>query len=243
MPVQPHLLVEEGELPAVAVMPGDPGRVERIADRCESVETLTRNREYAVVRARYEDTPLTLCSTGIGCPSAAIALEELANVGVDTFLRVGTTGALQADLDVGDRVIATAAAKNEGTTRRYEAVEYPAVASHDVVTALRESAEDNGVDARLGPIASDDAYYAETEEYVADWEDAGLISVEMEAAVIFTLARRRGHRAGAICTVDGNLVRGTQKGVDTDDTELPSAAHEGVGEAIDVALEAATRLA
>ncbi|MFD1565668.1 nucleoside phosphorylase [Haloarchaeobius amylolyticus] len=242
MPTQPHLLVDEGELTDIALIPGDPGRVDRIADHCDEAETIAENREYKVVNATYEGRELTICSTGIGCPSAAIAIEEMANVGVETFLRVGTTGALQSDIEIGDMVVATGAAKNEGTTKRYEAVEYPAVPDYDALSALVDAAQANDEDVHVGPIASDDAFYAETGDTVADWEDAGLLAVEMEAAAVFSLARRKGLRAGAICTVDGNLVEGTQKGTDTDDDELPDKAKNNVGRAIDITLEAARTL-
>ncbi|ELZ07555.1 nucleoside phosphorylase [Natrialba aegyptia] len=242
MGTQPHLLVEEGDLTDIALVPGDPGRVDRIADHCDESETVAQNREYKVVNATYEGRELTICSTGIGCPSAAIAVEELANVGVETFVRVGTTGALQSGIEIGDMIVANGAAKNEGTSKRYEDVSYPAVPSYDVLSSLVDSAEANDEAVHVGPIASDDAYYAETDAYITDWEDAGLLAVEMEAASIFTLARRKGLRAGAICTVDGNLVEGTQKGTDTEDDELPEKAKNNVGRAIDIALEAATDL-
>ncbi|ELY51472.1 nucleoside phosphorylase [Natronorubrum bangense] len=242
MATQPHLLVDEGDLTDRVLIPGDPGRVDRIASHCDDAETVAENREYKVVNAMYEGQELTICSTGIGCPSAAIAIEELANVGVETFIRVGTTGALQSDIEIGDMVVATGAAKNEGTTKRYEAVEYPAVPDYDVLSALVDSAEANDEDVHVGPIASDDAYYAESEAAVADWEAAGLLAVEMEAAAVFSLARRKGLRAGAICTVDGNLVEGTQKGTDTEDDELPEKAKNNVARAIDIALEAVIEL-
>ena len=242
MATQPHLLVDDGDLADIALIPGDPGRVDRIADHCDEAETVAQNREYKVVNATNEGRELTICSTGIGCPSAAIAIEELANVGVETVIRVGTTGALQSDIEIGDMVVATGAAKNEGTSKRYEAVEYPAVPEYDVLSALVDSAKANGEDVHVGPIATDDAYYAETESAVDDWEAAGLLAVEMEAAAVFSLARRRGLRAGAICTVDGNLVEGTQKGVDTEDDELPEKAKNNVGRAIDIALTAAAEL-
>ncbi|SFS68272.1 nucleoside phosphorylase [Halostagnicola kamekurae] len=242
MATQPHLLVDEGDLTDIALIPGDPGRVDRIASHCDDAETIAQNREYKVVNASYEGRELTICSTGIGCPSAAIAIEELANVGVETFVRVGTTGALQSDIEIGDMIVATGAAKNEGTSKRYEAVEYPAVPDYDVLSALVDSAEANDEDVHVGPIASDDAYYAETDAAVDDWEAAGLLAVEMEAAAVFSLARRKGLRAGAICTVDGNLVEGTQKGTDTEDDELPEKAKNNVGRAIDLSLEAATTL-
>jgi uridine phosphorylase len=257
MAKQPHLLVEEGDVHDLAFVPGDPGRVERIADHCEESTVVAENREYKLVNATYEGRDLTICSTGIGAPSATIAVEELAAVGVETFVRVGTTGALQSDIEIGDMVVATGAAKDEGTTKRYETVEYPAVPDYDVLSALVDSAEANEERAagtaadgasgdaasrvHVGPITTDDAFYAETDEYVDDWEEAGLLAVEMEAAAIFTLARRRGLRAGAICTVDGNLVEGTQKG-ETEDEELPPKARNNVERAIRISLDAATQL-
>jgi uridine phosphorylase len=246
MAKQPHLLVEPGELADVALIPGDPGRVDRIAGHCTDVREVAHNREYKVVNATYEDTPLTVCSTGIGCPSATIAVEELAAVGVDTVIRVGTIGALQPDIAVGDMVVATGAAKDEGTSKRYESVSYPAVPDYDVLSALVDAAEttEAGGDGtvHVGPIATDDAFYAETDAVVEDWEAAGLLAVEMEAAAVFSVARRKGLRSGAICTVDGNLVTGTQKG-ETDDEELPEAARNNVERAIDITLEAVTDLA
>ncbi len=238
---QPHLLVEPGDLNDVALLPGDPGRVERIADHCEESEVVSENREYKVVNAVYEGTELTICSTGIGCPSAAIAVEELSRVGVETFIRVGTTGALQAEIDIGDMVVATGAAKEEGTSKRYESATYPAVPDYRVLSSLVDAAEGNGEDVHVGPIVSDDAFYAETDEHIEDWEDAGLQCVEMEAATIFALARRKGLAAGAICTVDGNLVLGTQKGA-TGEDELPEKAKNNVERAIAISLDAAASL-
>ncbi|WP_338729705.1 nucleoside phosphorylase [Haladaptatus sp. DJG-WS-42] len=241
MAKQPHLLVSEGDVTDIALIPGDPGRVDRIAKQCENVELVAENREYKVVNAEFEGRELTICSTGIGCPSAAIAVEELSRVGVETFIRVGTTGALQEGIEIGDMIVATGAAKNEGTSKRYEDVEFPAVPDYDVLTELVNAAEANDEDVHVGPIASDDAFYAETDEFVNAWEAANLLSVEMEAAAVFTLARRKGLRAGAICTVDGNLVEGTQKG-ETEGEELPDKAKNNVERAIRIALTATTSL-
>ena len=242
MGTQPHLLVGEGDLTDIALLPGDPGRVDRIATQCDDSEVVAENREYKLVNARYGDRELTICSTGIGAPSASIAAEELAAVGVETFVRVGTCGALQADIDIGDMVVATGAAKDEGTTRRYESPTVPAVPDYEVLSALVEVARDRDESVRVGPVATDDAYYAETEEYVRAWEEAGLLAVEMEAAALFSLARRKGLRAGAICTVDGNLVRGTQKGESEESEELPEKARNNVERAITLSLEATRRL-
>ena len=241
MAKQPHLLVEEGDVNDIALVPGDPGRVERIAAQCDDVETVAENREYKVVNASYEGRELTVCSTGIGCPSAAIAVEELANVGVETFIRVGTIGALQAEIEIGDMIVATGAAKAEGTSKRYESATYPAVPDYGTLTALVDAAEANGEAIHVGPIVSDDAFYNESDEYVTDWNEANLLAIEMEAATVFSLARRRGLAAGAIYTVDGNLVAGTQKGADSDE-ELPEKAKNNVERAIGIALDAASAL-
>ena len=241
MAKQPHLLIEEGDVHETAIIPGDPGRVDRIADLCDDAELVAQNREYKVVNASYEGDPLTICSTGIGCPSAAIAVEELARVGVKNFIRCGTCGALQEGMEIGDMVVATGAAKEEGTSKRYEDAVYPAVPDYDVLSALVDAAEANDEDVHVGPIVSDDAYYNESEENVADWEAANLLAIEMEAATVFALARRKGLQAGAICTVDGNLVAGTQKGADSDD-ELPEKAKDNVERAIRITLNAITSL-
>jgi len=238
---QPHLLVEEGDLTDIALVPGDPGRVDRIAGQCDEHTVVAENREYKVVNATYEDRELTICSTGIGSPSAAIAAEELEAVGVETLIRVGTTGALQHGIEIGDMIVATGAAKDEGTSKRYEDATVPAVPDYEVLSELVEVSTERGEEVHVGPIATDDAYYAETEEYVENWEDAGMLAVEMEAAALFTLARRQGMRAGPICNVDGNLVEGTQKG-ETDDEELPERAKNNVERAITIALEATRRL-
>jgi uridine phosphorylase len=238
---QPHLLVGEGDLTDIALLPGDPGRVDRIASLCDESTVVAENREYKVVNATYEDRELTICSTGIGCPSAAIAIEELHAVGVETVIRVGTTGALQRGIEIGDMVVATGAAKDEGTSKRYESGTLPAVPDYEVLSALVDAAAANDEDVHVGPIATNDAFYAETDEDVEDWEAAGMLAVEMEAAALFSLARRNGMRAGAICTVDGNLVEGTQKG-ETDDEELPEKAKNNVERAIRLSLDATTAL-
>ena len=242
MAKQPHLLLEPGDIHETILVPGDPDRVDRIAAHCSSVEHLSANREYTIVNAEYEGAPVTICSTGIGSPSAAIAIEELATIGAERFIRVGTTGALQAGIATGDMVVATAAAKDEGTTRRYESTTIPAVPDHETLFALITAAEDGDRPIHVGPVVTDDAFYAETDEYVRAWEAAGILAVEMEAAAIFTLARRHGLAAGAILTVDGNLVEGTQKG-ETEDEELPEEASATIDDAIEIALQATHSLA
>lgn len=244
MPTAAHLRVDPGDCADVALLPGDPGRVDRIASHLDDSTPVADNREYRLVNGSYEGRPVTVCSTGVGSPSAAIAVEELHEVGVETVVRVGTIGALQPEIATGDLIVPTAAAKDEGTTKRYESASIPAVATPAIATTIAESARATDATAHVGPIVTDDAFYAETEEYVTDWEAANLLGIEMEAAAIFALARRRGMDAGAICAVDGNLVAGTQKGTNEvpDDEELPDAAREGIDREIQVALDAVADL-
>ena len=221
MAKQPHLLVEEGDVENVALVPGDPGRVDRIAKQCENVEEVAQNREYKVVNATYEGTPLTICSTGIGCPSAAIAVEELARVGVETFVRVGSCGALQPEMAVGDLVITSGAVRQEGTTDEYVREDYPAVADHEVVSALVAAAERLGYDYHVGITMSADSFYtgqgrpgfegfraAGSESLVDDLREANVKNIEMEAATLLTVANVYGLRAGAVCSVYANRVTG-----------------------------------
>lgn len=155
-----------------AILPGDPGRVPKIASQISRISTrLAINREYTSylvdLKIGSEDERLPksisiiIMSTGIGCPSSAIAIEELAKLGVTHFLRVGTAGSLQKHVKLGDIVIATGSVREEGTSKQYVPLEFPAVADHDMVAALRMAAKSLGVDVHLGICHSKDAFYAE----------------------------------------------------------------------------------
>lgn len=234
----PNLLIEPDDVTDRALVPGDPDRVERIAAQCEESTVVAHNREYKIVNATYSGTPLTIASTGVGSPSAAVAIEELSRAGVNRFIRVGTAGGLQEEVKIGDLVVATAAAKFEGTSKRYESAEIPAVPQYELLDSISTRATSTDRPVHRGPIVTDDAFYAETDEYVEDWESANLLAVEMEAAALFTLGRRRGLETGAIVSIDGNLVAGTQKGEGDHEEELPEAADQAVGDAINIALDA-----
>ena len=221
MAKQPHLLVEPGDLNDVALLPGDPGRVDRIAGHCEDSEVVARNREYKLVNATYEGRELTICSTGIGSPSAAIAVEELARVGAGTLVRVGSCGSIVPEAAVGELVITTAAVRQEGTSKEYVREDYPASADHRVVSALVAAAEELGYDYHLGVTCSTDSFYAgqsrpgfegfearDSEANIDDLRQAGVVNFEMEAASILTLASLYGLRAGAVCTVYANRETG-----------------------------------
>jgi len=208
--IQYHLRVAPGDVGRYVFLPGDPDRVLRIAKYLDDVEELVFNREYRTCTGYYKGIKVSATSTGIGCPSAAIAVEELANVGVTHFIRIGSTGALQPEIETGDIIISTGAMKNEGTTKFYVPEGFPAVPDHFLTHALIQSAlelrEQRNYKLHIGLNATDDAFYGETEEYIQKLSELGLLNVEMESAAIFTIAHKRGLKAAMVCGVSGNLV-------------------------------------
>ncbi|ADV65192.1 uridine phosphorylase [Desulfurococcus mucosus] len=236
---QYHLQVKPGDVSRYILLPGDPERVPWIASFWEKSWLVARHREYVTYSGYYKGVFVSATSTGIGAPATAIAVEELARVGGDTFIRVGTTGALRSDIRVGDIVISTGAVRLEGTSRHYVMPEYPAVASYDVVMALVEAADSLGVRYHVGLTASSDSFYVGQErpgfrDYLPPFQ-RGLVSYlrsinvlnfEMEASLIFTLANIYGLRAGAVCAAIAN--RETEEFI----------VNAGVGDAIRVANEA-----
>ncbi len=212
MGIQPHIMCGPGDVAKYVLLPGDPKRAEKIAKFFDDYKLVAEYRQYVTFSGSYKGIPVSVTSTGIGCPAAAIAVEELAKIGAECFIRVGTTGAIQPEIDIGDIVVATAAVRADGTTRAYAPLEYPAVASTNVINSLLKAAEKLGVDVRSGVILTGDAYYAEDMSTMRLWSSLGVLSVEMEAAVIFVLSQIKGLKAGAVLAVDGNIIKGTKKG-------------------------------
>jgi uridine phosphorylase len=212
-----HLRVKPGDVAKYVLLPGDPERVPRIARYWDKAWHVATHREYVTYSGYYKGVFISATSTGIGAPSTAIAIEELARVGAEIFIRVGTTGALRRDIKVGDVIISTGAVRLEGTSRHYVMPEYPAVASYDVVLALIDAAETLGVRYHVGLSASSDSFYVGQErpgfrgylpphqkgliEYL---RSVNVLNFEMEAAVIFVLANIYGLRAGMVCAVVAN---------------------------------------
>lgn len=218
---QYHVEVAPGEVASTVLMPGDTERVDKIVSLWDESEEVANHREYRTVTGTYQGAPISVTSTGIGSPSAAIAVEELADCGVDTFLRVGSCGAIQPDMAVGDLVITSGAVRQEGTSAAYVRESYPAVADHEVVTALVAAAETLEYDYHVGITASTDSFYAGQgragfAEYLPErgtalleeLQGANVKNFEMEAAAITTLANVFGLRAGAVCTVYANRTTG-----------------------------------
>jgi len=219
--VQYHLEVGPGDVASSVLLPGDPERVETIVADWDDYELRGDHREYRTATGSHEGTPISVSSTGIGSPSAAIAVEELARVGAETLLRVGSCGSIVHEASVGDLVITTGAVRQEGTSKEYVREDYPASADHRVVAALVAAAEELGYSYHLGVTCSTDSFYAgqnrpgfdgfEARDGAANVEElrqAGVVNFEMEAASILTLASLYGLRAGAVCTVYANRETG-----------------------------------
>lgn len=237
--LQYHLMVKPGDVAPYVLLPGDPGRVPKIAKYWDEARQVASHREFNTYTGKYKGVPISATSTGIGGPSTAIAVEELLRVGAHTFIRVGTTGSIQRDVKVGDIVITYASVRLEGTSRQYVMIEYPATASPEVVMALIEAAEILGVRYHVGITASTDSFYTGQgrpgfKGYMQSWmkniipdlQAARVLNFEMESATLFTLANIYGARAGMVTAVVANRVTGEM---------IPGAGEE---DAIRVANEA-----
>ena len=155
---QMHIQIKKGDIGRYVILPGDPGRCEKIARYFDEPKQIAQNREYTLWTGKLDGVPVAVCSTGIGGPSAAIALEELVECGADTFIRVGTSGGIVDEVCGGDIVIATAAIRQEGTSREYLPIEFPAAADFSVVSALRDAAVELGLTHHIGVIQSKDSF-------------------------------------------------------------------------------------
>lgn len=211
---QYHLDIVPGDVAESVLLPGDPDRIETIVGTWDHHEQRADHREYRTATGEHDSTPISVTSTGIGAPSTAIAVEELARVGVETLIRVGSCGSIAPQANIGDLVITTAAVRKEGTSTEYVREEYPASADHRVVSALVAAAEELGYTYHLGVTCSTDSFYAgqsragfggfrakDSDKEIEALREAGVINFEMEAASLLTLGNIYGLRAGAVCAV------------------------------------------
>jgi uridine phosphorylase len=214
---QYHISAKAGQVGGYVFLPGDPDRVQKIAKLWDSSHEVSSHREYTVWTGTLGIATVTACSTGIGCPAAAIAVEELSRIGAHTFIRVGSCGSLVPSLDCGDLAISTAAVRLEGTSKQYVEVEYPAAASLDVTSALIEAAEKLGKKYLVGYTASTDSFYVgqgrpgvrgymppSADRLVERLQKRRVITLEMEASAIFTLSGLFGLRSGCVLAVYAN---------------------------------------
>ena len=212
-----HIDIAPGEIPPLVLLPGDPDRAKIIAEQFfTDPEEVSKKREYWSFKGTYKGVPVAVCSTGIGCPSAAIAIEELIKIGCTTFIRVGTAGAISPSLDSGDIVIFSGAIRDEGTSRQYVPLEFPAIADPELVQALSEAARNKGADFKTGIGHSKDAFYSEYPQFTADpettkrkWEsmrESNVLATEMEAAALFVIGQLRQVKVGCACVIVGENV-------------------------------------
>ncbi|NLF35044.1 MAG: uridine phosphorylase [Clostridiales bacterium] len=234
-----HIHCAPGEVGSYCLLPGDPGRCEKIAAHLDAPRRIAQNREYTTYTGSLLGISVSVVSTGIGGPSAAIAVEELAALGVHTFIRVGTCGGIRLDVRGGHVVVASGAVRQDGTSREYAPIEYPAVPDFRVLTSLTEAADRLGKTWHAGVVQSKDSFYGQhapermpvSRELLAKWEAwkrLGVLASEMEAATIFTVAACLGVRAGAVFHVIWNQER-ERAGLDqTQDADTSSAIAVGV---------------
>ena len=212
---QYHIAVTPGDGFEYAILPGDPGRVLEIADYLENPRFVAVNREYTTYGGEIAGKKVCVTSTGIGGPSAAIAMEELVKCGVHTFIRVGTCGGMQDRVLPGDIIIASAAVRAEGTSGEYIPVGYPAAADFYVTNALREAAVFNNLTHHIGIVHSKDSFYGQTEPDImplaevlkSKWRAyiaSGCLASEMEAAALFAVGLVRNVRVGVVLTAIWN---------------------------------------
>lgn len=207
--LQYHINLSEKDGAKYAIIPGDPGRVEKIASYLDNPKHLTSNREYNTYEGYIDDEKVLVISTGIGGPSTAICVEELAKIGVDTFIRVGTCGGMQMNVNPGDVVIASGAIRMEGTSREYLPIEFPAVADFEVTSALSKAAQKLDYPHHIGVVQAKDSFYSQHSPDtmgVADelnskwkaWIKGGCLASEMESAALYIVCAVRRLRAGSV---------------------------------------------
>ena len=242
-----HLKTLPSEIGEYVIMPGDPGRVPKVAAYLENAEKIAQNREYTVYTGSLLDEKVTVCSTGIGGPSAAIALEELIQCGAKNFIRIGTSGGMALDVVGGDLIIPTAAVRGDGTSYEYLPKDYPATADFSLTASLYQTAREmssgaEGDSVHIGVIQSKDSFYGETnpetmpvESMLKErWEAylrAGCLTSEMECATLFSVGIARHVRVAAVITAIWNVER-TQKGLSNPVTEDTTKAIRCVIETI-----------
>lgn len=216
--IQYHLHVKKGDVGRYVILPGDPKRVALIAKYFDDAKMIADSREFITYTGTLLGEKVSVTSTGIGGPSAAIAVEELFKVGADTFIRMGTCGGIKLSVMGGDVVIATGAVRAEGTSREYAPIEFPAVADFSVVDAMRKAVKKLGLKSHTGIVQCKDSFYGQHEPELMPvsydlmnkweaWKRLGVLCSEMESSTIFTVASYLGARAGSLFFVVGNQER------------------------------------
>ncbi len=206
--LQKHIRCKQGDVSEYVLIPGDPARAKRIAEKFDTFEKIAENREYVVYTGVKDGIKLTVCSTGIGGASTAIAMEELSKIGAHTFIRVGSAGGRKKNIPVGSVVIVNAAVRGEGTSKEYLPAIYPAVADFNVTNALLKAGNEYLKDEEcfVGVSLTRDAYYVQNKTLNEELLDTNVAVSEMECATVFIVAAKRGLKAGALVGTDSNIL-------------------------------------
>lgn len=239
---QPHIQLDETVNAKCALMPGDPARVDIIASLLEDVEELTFNREYRSIVGTYKGMRVIGISTGMGGSSVAIAVEELKKIGVDTMMRIGSAGALQEDIKLGDLVICEAAIRDEGTSKAYVDVTYPAVGDHRLLRHCIDAAQDMNYPHHTGIVLSHESFYYDEDAADSEkWSSKGVLASDFETAALYTVGRLRNIHTASILN---NVVLWKESTEDSIANYHEGASLTARGEKaeIEVALEAMYRL-
>ncbi len=245
---QYHIACGASDVGRYCLLPGDPGRCEMIAAHLDSPVKVAQNREFTTYTGLLEGARVSVTSTGIGGPSAAIAMEELCALGADTFIRVGTCGGIDLKVCGGDIVLATGCVRQEGLTHEYAPPEYPAVPDFELLCALSRAAERSGERWHAGVVQSKDSFYGQhqparmpvSQQLLNQWEAwkrLGVLASEMEAAALFVVAAARGVRCAAVFNVMWNQERRMRALEDKDGGDMDAA----VGIAVDALREMIVR--
>jgi len=241
--LQPHIRLSKEHSASYALLPGDPQRVDRIKTFLEKPIEVAFNREFKSVIGFYKGVKILATSTGIGGPSTAIAVEELKNIGVNTLIRIGSCGALQNNIKLGDLILATGAVRNDGASKSYIESNYPAVPDINVLTSIINTASELKYKYHCGIIRSHDSFYTDNEQAIDSfWTNKGVLASDMESASLMVVGSLRGLRTASILNVvvenNSGLEDGINNYIDGDD----KTSH---GEEIEIilALESIVKLA
>ncbi len=243
-----HIACTQGDIGRYCILPGDPGRVPAIAALFDDAKQIAYNREFNVWTGTLLGEKVTACSTGIGGPSASIAMEELHKCGADTFIRTGTCGGIALDVQSGDVVVATGAIRFEHTSREYAPIEFPAVADFQVTNALVEATKKLGFPLHTGIVQCKDSFYGqhdpaaspvyyELQQKWESWKRLGVLASEMESAALFVVAAALGCRCGSCFHVVWNQER-EAAGLDQKMSEDTSSSVKVSVEALKLLIEA-----
>jgi len=243
-----HVACAQGDIGRYCILPGDPGRVPAIAALFDDAKQIAYNREFNVWTGTLLGEKVTACSTGIGGPSASIAMEELHKCGADTFIRTGTCGGIALDVQSGDVVVATGAIRYEHTSREYAPIEFPAVADFQVTNALVEATKKLGFPLHTGIVQCKDSFYGqhdpaaspvyyELQQKWESWKRLGVLASEMESAALFVVAAALGCRCGSCFHVVWNQER-EAAGLDQKMSEDTSSSVKVSVEALKLLIEA-----